>query len=90
MLIVGVQGLLTPIVGIWISASYLVGTLTGLAGVVMQAIYMIAFRLDSNYSDYSDTSRRLIYGQQFMYLGAALSVGLASLANWETRKSSFS
>ena len=87
MLLVGVQGILTPIAGIWLSSSYLVGTFTGIAGLIVQVVFILAFRLDSNYSEYHDTPRRLIYGQQFIYMGAALSVGLVSLANWKQKKS---
>lgn len=87
MLLVGVQGILTPIAGIWLSSSYLVGAFTGIAGLIVQVVFILAFRLDSNYSEYHDTTRRLVYGQQFIYMGAALSVGLASLANWKQKKS---
>ncbi len=51
LLLLGVQGVLSPLGGYFFKTSYLVGAGVGAVGIIMQIVFMLALRLDSNYKE---------------------------------------
>ena len=81
-LLLGVQCTLAPGLARCLPFAYLVTAFVALAAVVMEVVFMVAFRTDSFYKVQTDQYHNLVYGRSFLFLGGALLLAFSAGSSW--------
>ena len=85
MLIVGVEGILSPFGGLFINASYVLGIAISCVGVVMSIVFMIAYRSDEKFNDIDDQLAKAAYADFVLNFGACFGLLYANATNWKAK-----